>query len=97
MSGWLKRGPSGIVGTNINDARDTVACIRHDFDRAGKERAGEAQAAEEKRQAVRALGIGWEQFSSVDAEEVRRGGAEGKRKPREKIVKVAEAMEVARA
>ena len=31
VSGWLKRGPSGIVGTNINDARDTVACLRQDF------------------------------------------------------------------
>ena len=31
-SGWLKRGPSGIIGTNIGDARDTVATIIADFD-----------------------------------------------------------------
>lgn len=29
-SGWLKRGPSGIIGSNIADAKDTVASIVHD-------------------------------------------------------------------
>lgn len=28
--GWLKRGPSGIIGTNLLDAEETVACIIHD-------------------------------------------------------------------
>ncbi|MEW5303998.1 MAG: hypothetical protein WDW36_006641 [Sanguina aurantia] len=28
--GWLKRGPSGIIGTNLLDAEETVACIVHD-------------------------------------------------------------------
>ena len=31
VSGWLKRGPSGIVGTNINDAKETVDSILHDI------------------------------------------------------------------
>lgn len=30
VSGWLKRGPSGIIGTNISDAKDTVASIVKD-------------------------------------------------------------------
>jgi len=30
-SGWLKRGPSGIIGTNIPDAKDTVASILRDL------------------------------------------------------------------
>jgi adrenodoxin-NADP+ reductase len=30
VSGWLKRGPSGIIGTNIADAKDTVASIMKD-------------------------------------------------------------------
>ena len=29
-AGWLKRGPSGIVGTNIPDARETVAALLQD-------------------------------------------------------------------
>eukprot|EP00466_Bigelowiella_natans_P007025 jgi/Bigna1/70052/fgenesh1_pg.10_\ len=35
VAGWLKRGPSGIIGTNIPDAKETVAAIREDLD-AGK-------------------------------------------------------------
>jgi len=31
VSGWLKRGPSGIIGTNIGDAKDTVATIVTDL------------------------------------------------------------------
>ena len=31
VSGWLKRGPSGIIGTNIADAKDTVASIMEDI------------------------------------------------------------------
>lgn len=30
-SGWLKRGPSGIIGTNIPDAKETVATIVGDL------------------------------------------------------------------
>lgn len=30
-SGWLKRGPSGIIGTNIADAKDTVATVLQDL------------------------------------------------------------------
>ena len=30
MSGWLRRGPSGIVGTNITDAKETAASLLED-------------------------------------------------------------------
>jgi adrenodoxin-NADP+ reductase len=32
-SGWIKRGPTGIIGTNITDARETVATITADIKR----------------------------------------------------------------
>jgi adrenodoxin-NADP+ reductase len=31
VTGWLKRGPSGIIGTNITDAKETVECILEDI------------------------------------------------------------------
>ena len=31
IQGWIKRGPSGIIGTNIADAKETVATIMNDF------------------------------------------------------------------
>ncbi len=31
VSGWIKRGPSGVIGTNKHDAKQTVACPIEDF------------------------------------------------------------------
>jgi len=31
-SGWIKRGPTGIIGTNIPDAKDTVSAILTDLE-----------------------------------------------------------------
>lgn len=31
VSGWLKRGPTGIIGSNISDARETVTSIVEDL------------------------------------------------------------------
>jgi adrenodoxin-NADP+ reductase len=31
VTGWLKRGPSGIIGTNISDAKETVAAVVKDL------------------------------------------------------------------
>jgi ferredoxin--NADP+ reductase len=28
--GWIKRGPSGIIGTNKKDAQETIDCLLHD-------------------------------------------------------------------
>ncbi len=30
VAGWIKRGPTGIIGTNKRDARDTVRCLLED-------------------------------------------------------------------
>jgi hypothetical protein len=30
VAGWIKRGPSGIIGTNKHDANETVRCLRED-------------------------------------------------------------------
>ena len=30
MSGWIKRGPSGVIGTNKKDSQDTVNKILED-------------------------------------------------------------------
>ena len=97
VSGWLKRGPSGIIGTNITDARETVACVLAD------QSAGELGAGTGGGAALRALLaargkpaarlVEWPAWMRVDAEERRRGEAAGK--SREKVVDVAEAIRVA--
>ncbi len=31
VAGWIKRGPTGVIGTNKTDARETVACMVEDL------------------------------------------------------------------
>ena len=97
VCGWLKRGPSGIIGTNITDARETVACVLAD-QAAGQLGAGAGGGAS-LRQLLASRGKGaaslveWPAWMRVDAEERRRGEAAGK--SREKLVDVAETIRVA--
>src|SRR5271165_2981596 len=39
VAGWLKRGPTGVIGTNKSDAAETVRCLLEDL--AGGPGAGE--------------------------------------------------------
>jgi adrenodoxin-NADP+ reductase len=94
VCGWLKRGPSGIIGTNLVDAEQTVDTMvrsQENFPRAeGGGRQGLKRLLEERN--IEAVNFkGWE---AIDAEEVRRGKAAGK--PREKIVTVEEMLEIAK-
>jgi ferredoxin/flavodoxin---NADP+ reductase len=31
VAGWLKRGPTGVIGTNNSDAAETVRCLLEDL------------------------------------------------------------------
>ncbi|NTY01850.1 FAD-dependent oxidoreductase [Deinococcus sp. JMULE3] len=85
-AGWIKRGPSGVVGTNRKDATDTVAHLLAD--------AKEGRlpgAAHPTREAVDALlaGKGVQVYSFgdwqvLDAHELAEGQAQGR--PRAKVV-----------
>ena len=103
VAGWLKRGPSGIIGTNIPDARETVACILEDA-KTGKlprvEEAGSpAQPGIVALLTARGRRAGdlvtWEAFRAIDAAEVAAGAALGK--PREKFTDVAAMLKAAGA
>jgi ferredoxin/flavodoxin---NADP+ reductase len=48
VAGWLKRGPTGVVGTNKSDAAGTVRSLLADLDGAGGE--GRAAAGSARRQ-----------------------------------------------
>ncbi len=84
-SGWAKRGPTGIIATNILDAKDTVKSILDDFD--GELFQGLRTAKpgwNGLSDTVRGAAIGWEQYKCIDEAEVALGVSCGK--PREKIV-----------
>ena len=96
VAGWVKRGPSGFIGTNKTCAQETVAVLLDDLD------AGVLPAPVGTRESIEAVVrgrcpdvvdlAGWR---AIDAEERRRGAARGR--PRAKIVDVEEMVRVARS
>src|SRR5919197_78041 len=93
--GWIKRGPSGVIGTNKKDATDTVAKLIEDAD-AGRLN----EPSEPDRDAVepwlraRIPGlVTWDGWKGIDEHEVAQGEPQGR--PRVKLVRVPEMIAVA--
>jgi len=93
--GWIKRGPSGVIGTNKKDAAETVQAIFEDLeaDRV-PDRAGAAQPIAElldERGGDHVTYMGWQ---AIDAAEVGAGEPHGR--PRVKFCRVHEMIEAAK-
>jgi ferredoxin--NADP+ reductase len=93
--GWIKRGPSGVIGTNKKDAADTVAKLIED---AGAGRLNEPpspdRAAVESWLGGRVPGlVTWDGWKVIDEHEVALG--EPQDRPRVKLVRVPEMIAVA--
>ncbi|KAI3709556.1 hypothetical protein L2E82_39320 [Cichorium intybus] len=93
VCGWLKRGPTGIIATNLYDAEETVASISEDIEKkevtsqkAGRE--GLVHLLENKK--IKFVTFGdWEK---IDFEEKKVGSLKGK--PREKLATWNDLLEV---
>ena len=93
VSGWIKRGPSGIIGTNREDSVSTVNALLADLpslDAAPKPGADHVITLLLHR-GIRA--VGYADWQRIDAAEQRRGQAAGK--PREKFTRLQEMLDVA--
>ena len=95
VTGWIKRGPSGVIGTNKKDAQDTVENLFEDLE-AG--RLPEPPKAD--RAAIEALlrhkrpdHVSYEGWEAIDRAEVERGKPQGR--PRVKFCRIDEMVEVA--
>ena len=97
--GWIKRGPSGVIGTNKKDAADTVARIVEDAEADALGRPSDAEAdpdAVAEWLAERAPDhVTWAGWEAIDAREAALGEPSGR--PRVKLVRVAELVEASRA
>lgn len=82
-AGWIKRGPSGIIGTNRADSVSTVKTLLSDLERLGTTPEADADGLQSllTDRGVRTLNFA--DWRRVDAAEVMRGQAKGK--PREKF------------
>ncbi|GAA4012808.1 FAD-dependent oxidoreductase [Streptomyces plumbiresistens] len=95
--GWIKRGPSGVIGTNKKDAADTVARLFEDAE-SGRLNQPSIQATGDEVEAwlrghVPDL-VTWDGWRRIDAHEVAAGQRHGR--PRVKVVTVAEMTAIAR-
>ncbi|KVI01246.1 NAD(P)-binding domain-containing protein [Cynara cardunculus var. scolymus] len=95
VCGWLKRGPTGIIATNLYDAEETVASISEDLEK-GKltsasikpGREGLLQLLERRKVQV----VTFSDWEKIDSEEKRLGSLKGK--PREKLTTWKDLLEV---
>ncbi len=92
-AGWIKRGPSGVIGTNKKDAQETVTHLLEDvasgdlLDPASPD----PNAIESLLQERGAHYVSFSGWQKIDAEEVGRGEPHGR--PRVKFVNVEEMLD----
>ena len=95
VSGWIKRGPSGVIGTNKKDSQDTVAKILEDAAAGCLNQPGsddiEGMIATHCEHAVT-----WEAWQAIDAIETAAGEASAPGRPRVKLTEWAALREAAR-
>jgi ferredoxin/flavodoxin---NADP+ reductase len=91
-AGWIKRGPTGVIGTNKPDAAETVECMFEDLARgAVLEPARADAAAAEALVRQRQPGfVSYADWLKLDEIEVARGRAQGR--PRVKLTSVEEML-----
>ena len=90
-AGWIRRGPTGIIGTNRADSVSTVKALVTDLPRLAPEPKPGAEGLQTllSGRGVRAVGV--QDWLKIDAAEVANGQPEGK--PREKFTRVAEMLQ----
>jgi NADPH-dependent glutamate synthase beta subunit-like oxidoreductase len=100
VTGWLKRGPSGIIGTNIADAKDTVATIVKD---SAKTIASAAEKTSQEGSLLELLKergvqvVDWRGYQKIDAAEMDAARRRHPDQPREKFTTRRELLEAASA
>lgn len=93
VTGWIKRGPSGVIGTNKKDSADTVAKIVEDRE-LGKLGSPTEHGDVSEWLSARVPGlVTWQGWGKIDAHEVALGEPQGR--PRVKLVDVDEMSRIA--
>ncbi len=96
MTGWIKRGPSGVIGTNKPDSAETIEQLLIDLNEGGL-----PQPEAPDRDTIRQLIVmrqpdhfTYEDWLCIDSHEVALGEAKGR--PRVKLTSLAEMAEALR-
>lgn len=94
VAGWIKRGPSGVIGTNKADAMESVTSLLEDFDRgllvARNPEDLRPEAVDELLRSRGARPFGSAAWFALDLAEI--GAGEGQGRPRVKAVRWADML-----
>jgi ferredoxin/flavodoxin---NADP+ reductase len=93
-AGWIKRGPSGVIGTNKKDATETVELLLADARAGGLGVAGERTTLEALLDARGAEYVEYDGWQAIDAAE--RGAGEPLGRPRVKLTGWEKLLETGR-
>jgi ferredoxin--NADP+ reductase len=91
-AGWIKRGPTGIIGTNRADSVATVNALLEDLPNFGATAKPGADGLQDlfEQRGVRV--INYADWQKIDTAEIQRGEPVGK--PREKFTRVEEILSI---
>jgi ferredoxin--NADP+ reductase len=91
-AGWIKRGPTGVIGTNKSDAQETVKGMMQDLQQGGvlSPPYALAAAADKRLREHQPLCVSYADWQQLNAMEVARGKAIGR--PRLKFTRVEDML-----
>lgn len=87
-AGWIKRGPSGVIGTNKADSVETIASLMEDMPKINSCNTPSTEPIKKLLQDRNINVVSFEDWQKIDAAEIERGKKVGK--PREKFTKIEE-------
>ncbi len=90
-SGWIKRGPTGVIGTNKRDSGETVNCMVEDIE-AGKVFNPDLSSFKSIKQLFKHKSISYNDWLKVDSFEKEEGGKKGK--PRDKVTNLNKILKI---
>ena len=90
-TGWITRGPTGVIGTNKTDSGETVGCMVEDIERENV-LSPEFTSPESIEKLLEEKHISYNEWLRVDSFEKKEGEKRGK--PRVKVTRLEEILEI---
>ncbi|WP_410663290.1 FAD-dependent oxidoreductase [Amycolatopsis sp. lyj-84] len=78
VAGWLKRGPSGVIGTNKADAVETARCVIEDLAEGHRSRSSDPDSVPRLLRRRGTEFVSWSDWLRLDSYEINRGQAQGR-------------------
>lgn len=90
-TGWIKRGPTGVIGTNKTDSGETVSCMIEDIEKENTLHP-ELTSPESIKELLEEKHISYDEWLRIDSFEKKEGEKQGR--PRVKVTRLEKIFEV---